>query len=464
MTHMSQGPRRPAPTPERRRPPRPSLKSQLLVLAGILVLAGGAFYTALVVTTQAYPIFFPGSSLDIGISAPGIKDPEAVEQNGRRWTFLVMGVDRRPHEGNAPSRTDTMFVATVDPQTNSARALAIPRDLWVDVHGPNGVFQQRINSAYEFGEVIEEGSGVETVVTTVENLLEIDIDHYVIIDFDGFKEIISLLGGIEVEVPEGLDVNDPFYSETEILGDFYPCVFGPGTHQMDGSQALCYARVRANSDDRERILRQQTVIDAVVKKAAQLDILQSPGTMVELWRRYRETVNTDVNDLQAPGFASLAASIDRNAISYLSLGGVTTAWTTPEGAQVLLASPEGIALLVDAFTSDNQLELEAAVIEVQNGSGNAGAEQQAADLFTSFGVAPELILPLQAAAPISETQIIDFTGKAYTAQRIAGWLELPAGRIRVATVEDEALRAQSNSDIVVRLGSDAQLDNTAVSP
>ncbi len=212
-----------------------------------------------------------------------------------------------------------------------------------------------------------------------------------------------------------------------MLGDFYPCIFEPGTYQMDGSQALCYARVRNNSDDRERILRQQTVIDAVVKKAAQLNILESPGTMLELWRRYRETVQTDVNDLQAPGFASLAASIDRNSISYLSLGGITTAWTTPEGAQVLLASPEGIKLLVDAFTSDNQLEQEAAVIEVQNGSGLTGAEQQAADLFTSFGVAPEMILPLEAALPVAETQIIDFTGKPYTAQRISGWLELAGG-------------------------------------
>ena len=460
---MSQGSRRPAPSPERRRPSRPSLRSQLLVLLGILVLAGGAFYTALVVTTQAYPIFFPGSSLDIGIRAPGIKDPETIDSSGRRWTFLVMGVDRRPHEGNAPSRTDTMFVMTIDPQTRSARALAIPRDLWVDIYAPSGTFPERINIAYEIGEAQEPGKGIDTVVATVENLLAIDIDHHVIIDFNGFREVITLLGGIEVEVPEGLGVEDPFYSETELPGDYYPCIFPPGTYQMDGSQALCYARVRFGSDDRERILRQQTVIDAVVKKAAQLNILESTDTMVELYRRYKETVQTDVNDLQAPGFARLAASIDRNSISYLSLGGVTTAWTTPLGAQVLLASPEGIALLVDAFTSDNQLEQEGAVIEVLNGSGLAGAEQQVLSLFTSFGVAPELILPLESALPVSETQIIDFTGKIYTAQRIAGWLELPAGRIRVATPEDDALRTQTGSDIVVILGEDADLD-TAEAP
>ena len=123
----------------------------------------------------------------------------------------------------------------------------------------------------------------------VEKLLDIKIDHYVLIDFEGFRQVISLLGGVDVEVPQDLGVNDPFYSETERLGDFYPCVFQGGkTYRMDPSQALCYARVRNGSDDRERILRQQTVIDAVVKKAAQLNILSSPTTMFELWKRYKE--------------------------------------------------------------------------------------------------------------------------------------------------------------------------------
>jgi hypothetical protein len=205
------------------------------------------------------------------------------------------------------------------------------------------------------------------------------------------------------------------------------------------------------------------VIDAVVKKASQLNILESSGTMLELWRRYRETVQTDVNDLQAPGFAKLAASIDRNSITYLSLGGITTEWTTPEGAQVLLASPEGIKLLVDAFTSDNQLQQEAAVIEVLNGTGVAGAEQQVVEWFTSLGVDPERLLGLEASQPVNETQVIDFTGKAFTAERISGWLDLPAGRIRTATPEDAALRTQAGSDIVVILGADAEL-NTADTP
>ena len=83
---------------------------------------------------------------------------------------------------------------------------------------------------------------------------------------------------------------------------------------------------------------------------------------------------------------------------------------------------------------------------------------QAAAFFTSFGIPPDLIIAVDSPLPVSETQIIDFSGKLYTAQRIAGWLELPAGRIRSATPEDAALRTQAGSDIVVILGSDADIE------
>jgi LCP family protein required for cell wall assembly len=458
---MSQGSRRPAPSPQRRRSSRPSLRNQLLALFGILVLASGAFYTALVVAQQAYPIFFPGKHLDFGFRAPGIKGSDGANVSGRRQNFLVMGIDRRPHEGNAPTRTDTMFVMSIDPQTHSARALAMPRDLWIEIPlSSGGKTMGRINTAYALGETRQKGEGIKTVEKAVENLLGIKIDHYVLIDFQGFREIIKLLDGVEVEVPEDLGVNDPFYSETERLNDFYPCVFEGGkTYRMDPSQALCYARVRNGSDDRERILRQQTVIDAVVKKAAQLNILDSPGTMFELWKRYKQTIETDVNDLQAPGFASLAASIDRDAISYLSLGGVTTGWTTPDGAAVLLASQEGIKLLVDAFLSDNQFEQENAVVELQNGSGKEEAESQVIDLFLDFGVAKANLITSPATSSAGQTQIIDFTGKAYTAQRIAGWLGIPNTRIRAGTAEDAALRIDPTADIVVILGADVELES-----
>ena len=96
-------------------------------------------------------------------------------------------------------------------------------------------------------------------------MLDIKLDYYAIIDFEGFKQVIDLLGGIEVDVPSP-GVNDPYYSETERLGDYYPCVYPPGKYHMNGSQALCYSRVRNGSSDLDRILRVDTALPYIIGK------------------------------------------------------------------------------------------------------------------------------------------------------------------------------------------------------
>lgn len=449
------------------------MRKQILIVSGILVLAMTAFYSALVVVTQVDHIFFPDSEIRLSVlpsSLPGI-DTEGTsgEQgriDGRRMNILVMGMDRRPADGDIPSRTDTLFVMTIDAVTNSSRGLAIPRDLWVDIplgeSESDGYAQNRVNTAYGYGVNGDlPGGGIGTVKRTVEHLLDIEIHHYVMVDFEGFREIVNLLGGITVDVePPG--VNDPFYSETELLGDFYPCVFEPGVHQMDGSEALCYSRVRNLSDDLDRIMRQQRVILAMMDKAAELEFLNSHDTLINLWQNYKSTIQTDISDLQAPGYARLATRIDQDSLSFLTLGAVATPWTTPEGAQVLIPSMDGVRQLVEAFISDGQLQEEAAMIELQNGTGVEGEAGRAAEFFTGMGIAEELIITGNAAGEAELTEIIVFDDtKEYTATRIASWLGVSIDRIRPGTAEDEAIRSPG-SDIVVILGSD--IDQTVLAP
>jgi LCP family protein required for cell wall assembly len=357
-----------------------------------------------------------------------------------------------------------MFVMTIDASTHTARGLAMPRDLLVDIETPRGVIQERINAAYILGETGDyPGGGVATAKTTVENLLGIKIDHYIIIDFEGFRTVIDLLGGVEVEVPAP-GVNDPFYSETELPGDYYPCVFEAGRHHMDGSDALCYARVRRNSSDLDRILRQQRIMLAVMDKATQLRVLADVSNVVNLWKNYKSAISTDINDLQIPGFAKLVASVDADQIAFLSLGAATTPYTTPQGAAVLLPSPEGIQQIVDAFMSDNRLLQEAAVIEVQNGTGAEGRATLAIEYFVSLGLPQAALTALNAAeGDQTRTVIIDYTGKSYTAERLADWLGLPRDRVRSPTEADQAIRNSDAADIVVILGTDAQLE-TAQAP
>jgi LCP family protein required for cell wall assembly len=282
---MSNQARRRAPSSPRPRQRKPRLKTQLAFGFGILLLALSAFYTALVVATQIDQIFFPDSQIRLGgglAKLPGVDsgDKEGEAGPGGRINILVMGLDKRPQEEAMYSRTDTMFVMTIDPSSHTARGLGIPRDLLVNIPSKTGrsTYQDRVNTVFEVGEQQKyEGGGPALAKSVVGKTLGIKINYYVVIDFEGFKKVIDLLGGIDVDVPAP-GLNDPYYSETERRGDYFPCVFKPGRHHMNASEALCYSRSRNYSPggDLDRILRQQLVMYAVMENG-EGDRPQSPG-------------------------------------------------------------------------------------------------------------------------------------------------------------------------------------------
>ncbi len=433
----------------------------------VLVFAVGAAYGALVLVTRVDEILFPGNGIrlsgPIG-SLPGMDSGSGDSGIGKdRINFLVMGLDRRPREGQSASRSDTMFVLTIDPQAKTAGILGIPRDLYVDIpYGDGGYFEERINTAMVYGEANDyPGGGRQLAIDTVEHNLGVKIDHYVIIDFEGFKEVIDALGGIDVDVPTYL--SDPTYSDTELPGDFDPQEFEPGPHHMDGETALAYARIRKDSGDLDRIQRQQRIIFAVMDKALSLDVLRNA---LELWSKYKDAIDTDINDFQIAGFAKLAADIPPEKISALSLGPATTPWMTPQGASVLLPSEEGIGRIVQALFSDQQLLEEQAVVEVQNCTGEAGMADSTVKLLTNLGFPQQYLIA--ASTPNGDvfptTSIVDFSGQrdTYTLQKLAEWLDVPASGIRQPTAGDESLRT-SEADILVLLGSDTDITSLSSS-
>jgi len=292
----------------------------------------------------------------------------------------------------------------------------------------------------------------------VEHTLGINIRYYVVIDFEGFKEVIDALGGVDVDVPTYL--RDELYSESELPGDYDPQEFEPGVQHMDGSRALAYARIRRGSSDLDRIQRQQRVIFAVMDKALSLDVL---GNALDLWKQYKNTIDTDINDAQIPGFALLAADIPPERIVALSLGPATVPTTTAQGASVLLAAPEGIQQIVEALFSDQQILVEGAMVEVQNGTGEPGLASSVVDYLVNLGLPRSSLVASN--APEQDlgqpSVILDYSGKRYTAERLAEWLGLPTDRVRSAGPEDVALKTSSEADIVLVVGTDIELERLA---
>jgi LCP family protein required for cell wall assembly len=182
-------------------------------------------------------------------------------------TTLVIGTDggRAPGRGDA-RRSDSLLLLRTDPDKHRLAYLSIPRDLRVDIPGFGS---EKINSANQFG-------GPALTIATVRNLTGLPINHVVVVDFDGFKDLIDALGGIEVDVPKPILSNkfDCPHSPTR-CETWEGWRFGKGTQHMDGRRALVYSRIRTNQldpsdSDISRTERQQAVAEAVGNEIASI--------------------------------------------------------------------------------------------------------------------------------------------------------------------------------------------------
>jgi polyisoprenyl-teichoic acid--peptidoglycan teichoic acid transferase len=160
-----------------------------------------------------------------------------------RTNTLLLGIDFTPPE-NAVGRSDTMILSTVNPLKPYVAALSIPRDLWVNIPG---VGENRINTAHFFAEANQAGAGPLAAIETVRQNFGVDIDYYLRVRFDGFRDVINAMGGVDLVLPEPM------------AG--YPA----GPLHLNGNKALAFARSRAGSDDFFRMQHAQLVMKAALQ-------------------------------------------------------------------------------------------------------------------------------------------------------------------------------------------------------
>lgn len=268
---------------------------------------------------------------------------------GERVNILLLGVDERSQEAG-PCRTDTMIVVTVDPATNSAGMLSIPRDLYVEVPGYG---LNRINVAHFIGDRDDyPGGGPALAKKTVQYNLGVPIHYYIRINFQGFRDVIDALGGITVEV------------EREIWDDKYPdedygymTIHIPaGVQQMDGEMALRYARTRHNGSDFVRLRRQQKVLFAIRDKALTLDLIPR---LPDLLRTMGYTVDTDLDPQEVLTLAQIARQIEKEGIKSAVIDEtMSVSIILPDtGANVLYPLRDKIAEVVEeVFSSPGEGE------------------------------------------------------------------------------------------------------------
>jgi LCP family protein required for cell wall assembly len=367
----------------------------------------------------------------------GLSEEGRPDQTGG-LTFLVIGSDNRDEMseeaqedlsvGSTPGqRSDSMMLVRLNHDRDRVTVVGIPRDLWVEVPGQG---PDKINAAYAHG-------GPQLAVRTVESVTDVRVDHYVEVDFGGFVDVVDALGGIEVCLPEA--IHDPkAHLDMEA-----------GTHRVDGTEALAFARTRATSrGDLDRIDRQQQVLSAMLDQAMSTDTLSNPAKLTDFLDSALSSVTVD-QGLDTGAINELAyqmRDLDMDEVTFTQVPIADMEYWTPRGDVAVLWDEPAARELFAAVRADRPLggspeeerpepELRPGDVRVRvfNGIGTAGLGAQLDADLAAAGF--QVSAPAQnwSSLDVATTQVRHGADDAAAAEYVAGMI--PGSQ----TVEDTAL-------------------------
>jgi LCP family protein required for cell wall assembly len=195
------------------------------------------------------------------------------------FTVLLIGADQRGAHSK-DWRSDVLILVAVNPKTKSAKIVSIPRDIYTMIPNSGGV-KTKINASAYYG--YKSGVGpIQNIREAVENLLQVPVDYYAKLNFQGFEDAVNALGGVDV------DVKFPFHQQ--MIGGKM-AYFEPGKHHLNGAEALAYVRMRHMDPkgDLGRNERQREVLTNLMDKIASVqgvfnfgDVLKAVGDNFEM--------------------------------------------------------------------------------------------------------------------------------------------------------------------------------------
>ena len=321
------------------RPPRKKRspwKIVLIVLGVVLLIGGSAF---------GYFVFKANETAENANKALERGDKserrdEAIDLTKDHFSVLLAGVD-----GGASleeGRTDSLMVATFNKESRQVTLVSIPRDSYVDIIiDDEEPFKDKINHAYAYG-------GIDTTIATVENLLDIPIDYYATINFDGIEDLVDAVGGVEIDVL--IPISGKATGDVELE---------PGVQVLNGKEALAYARMRKQdpAGDIGRAGRQQQVIEAIIHEATTINSFTKLNRIMNAVGENIRTNMTLSEASQLQPYAKSLKSFNRETLegTDLTLNGVYYYEIDPadlRDAQALLQTELGMPVTADEPSND----------------------------------------------------------------------------------------------------------------
>lgn len=391
--------------------------------AGVLVVTGLAGAGAVAYTKLDGNL----SSADVGgllDDSPGDAQNAADDQP---MNILVMGSDTREGQGSkygdasiiSGARSDTTLLVHVNADHTSSLVASIPRDTTVDLplctdsKGKEvGGYPGRFNEAFFIG-------GPACTIKTVEDLTGVPIDHFVVVDFKGFKGVVNALGGVDVCLPEAID--DPQAHVT----------LPAGQQTLNGEQALGYVRARytlGDGSDISRIERQQDFIASVVRQTVSGQVLLNPVKLYKVLDAGTKSLTTD------PELSSLDA-LSATAMSLSNIQPADVKFTTAPinynaDGSVSLAEPQA-SILWQAMKDDTPYPPAATKgrdgapltvpaknisVEVVDATGQAGNTEQIVAELSAQGYT--VVSSTTAATPLGSTKVVYDPANAEAARTV----------------------------------------------
>ncbi|MNJ27909.1 LCP family protein [Paenibacillus bouchesdurhonensis] len=321
------------------------LKGLLITLLVLLLVGAGAYTFRKPLALMAFDVFLSGQveqKLEKSYSPlEGEKPKPVVAKQAEPFTALLLGIDQR---GNEPARSDTLIYAVVRPQDSKVLLISIPRDTYTEIVGRDK--NDKINHAHAFG-------GAKMSKDTVANFLGYPADYYAAINFEGLRNVVDELGGIELPIDKDIVNKHKDHEKFTIKA---------GKPLYDGQEALNFVRYREDSDF-NRTKRHQVFLNALVERMLKLDqISKIPDLMDMLGENFKTDMTPSfIIDLskqvltnqspQISGYSITGEGMRKNGVYYVQAneedvnyaGQLIENWTDSNTKTEDLLSPEAQA-------------------------------------------------------------------------------------------------------------------------